>query len=171
MTTSTVAHSVPGRMRVRVMGTQAERRKAVRAAERELGDRAEVQSDERTGSLLITYPPEELDPATIVDLLREADSTFAALVPPSLEEAVRRPISTVAQGIENRFTSANRSVLDATAGHVDLRVLFPIALSGLAMRQLAREGVGLRSVPWYVLAYYAFDSYVKLHVTNVRDQR
>ena len=36
----------------------------------------------------------------------------------------------------------------------------------LAMRQLIAKGWQLELIPWYVLAWYAFDSFIKLHSTN-----
>lgn len=115
----------------------------------------------------MTYDPDELDAEALIGLLREADAAFADLEPPLLSEVIARPASAAALGVYHRFSHANRSVFSATQGRIDLRMLFPVALAGLAVRQLFREGLGLRSAPWYVLAYYAFDSYVKLHAGDV----
>jgi hypothetical protein len=47
---------------------------------------------------------------------------------------------------------------------VDLRLLFPLGLSILAVRQLILKGLQIEAIPWYVLAWYAFDSFMKLNV-------
>ena len=167
MTTATVTHCVVGRLRVRVSGTPSERNRALAAAQRQLGSRAAVSTDSRTGSALFTYDPHELDSEALIGLLREADPAFGDLEPPLLPEVIARPASAAALGVYQRFDQANRSVFSATQGRIDLRMLFPVALAGLAVRQLFREGLGLRSAPWYVLAYYAFDSYVKLHAGDI----
>jgi hypothetical protein len=52
---------------------------------------------------------------------------------------------------------------------VDLRFLFPLSLSLLALRQLLVKGWQLELIPWYVLAWYAFDSFIKLHPTEIRE--
>ena len=154
-------------MRVRVSGTQAERNHALAAAQRRLGPRGSVSTDSRTGSALFMYDPDELDPEAVVDLLHEADEAFSHLVPPAFRADLDRPLSTAASQVYQRFSRANRSMMRATQGRLDLRMLFPVALAGLAVRQLTRQGLGLRTAPWYVLAYYAFDSYVKLHANDV----
>lgn len=127
-----------------------------------------MSTDSRTGSALIQYDPTELDPLAMLDLLREADNAFATVQLPAHPIIRGTSVSSVAHTVENRFRSANASVSRATQGHVDLRVLFPIALGGLAVRQVTRQGLGLRNAPWYVLAYYAFDSFVKLHGDGTR---
>lgn len=155
-------------MRVRVGGSLARRQSALTAAQRYLQQRAKVTTDARTGSALITYDPDELDPAAMVSLLREAHEVFQAMAPPEVQQAVYGSTSGVAAQVQSRFGRANRSMLRATQGHLDLRALLPITLGGLALRQLVRQGLRVEDAPWYVLAYYAFDSFVKLHADNSR---
>lgn len=161
--TVTITHSVPGRMRVRVRGQRAEKGEALSALRDQVGDVGDVTTDARTGSALITYDPTACDPAAIVELLRQAHSAFRSLTPPRMQGGVDRSASTVAREVQTRAGKANAAVLQATQGRLDLRILFPLTLGGLALRQLVRQGVDFRDAPWYVLAYYAFDSYIKLH--------
>jgi hypothetical protein len=58
----------------------------------------------------------------------------------------------------------------ATAGSVDLRFLFPLLLSLLALRQIFTKSPGLKTSHWYVLAWYAFDSFMKLNNTKESPQ-
>ncbi|MBV9100365.1 MAG: hypothetical protein JOZ46_12530 [Candidatus Dormibacteraeota bacterium] len=169
MSDAEVTHSAAGRMRVRVAGTRADRTRALRAAHDQLRDRASVSTNARTGSALIAYDPAELDAAAVVAMLREADHMFRRLEPPAVRRRVDGPGSQVAHRLQGVLGGANRSVYAATQGGVDLRVLVPAAFAGLALRQLVRQGVRVRDAPWYVLAYYAFDSYMKLHDPNVRE--
>ena len=163
MTAAAITHSVPGRMRLRVSGTLPERRTALEALDRRLAGEGDLSTNWRIGSALFTYDPDRLDIDDVVALVRESGQVFRAVVPPSTRRALQRPVSEAAQQVRGRFAGANRTVLDATDGRIDLRMLFPVALAGLAVRQLLRQRSPITDAPWYVLAYYAFDSFVKLH--------
>lgn len=66
-------------------------------------------------------------------------------------------------GISFTESALNQQV-PITNSAVDLRLLFPLGLSILALRQLILKGVQLEAIPWYVLAWYAFDSFMKLNM-------
>jgi hypothetical protein len=71
--------------------------------------------------------------------------------------------SALAQTILNRITDLDTRIREATQGTVDARSLMPILLGGFALRQLVVKGLQLDDVPWYVLAWYSFDSFMKFH--------
>lgn len=167
MSDAAVTHSIAGRMRVRVEGSRAERTRALRALREHLGDRTEVSVSPRTGSALITYDPSEMQVTTILTLLREADHVFDRLQTPAIQH-IEGSSSAVGRRLQSGLGAANRSVYVATAGTFDLRVMVPAAFAGLALRQVVSQGLRVRDAPWYLLAYYAFDSYMKLHDPNVR---
>ncbi|UZQ54483.1 DUF5132 domain-containing protein [Trichothermofontia sichuanensis B231] len=52
-----------------------------------------------------------------------------------------------------------------TRGWVDLKTLVPLGLGAIALRQLLTKGLQLDAIPWYVLLWYAFDSFVILNRT------
>jgi Protein of unknown function (DUF5132) len=79
---------------------------------------------------------------------------------------VKQENSAVAEGLINVVSSLNEQVKEATQGVVDLRLLLPFGLSTLALRQLLIKGLQIEEIPWYVLAWYAFDSFTKLHETD-----
>jgi len=163
---ATISHSVPGRLRVRVEAASTAQRDDVLAAITAIGSRPgidQVRADRRTGSALVTFDPDEMSIEDAVALLRSAHAALRALPSPALVSSIDAGISDAAAVIRRGVGTADSSVLRATRGAVDLRVLVPIGLAGLSARQLARYGIGLKTIPWYVLAYYAFDSFVKLH--------
>ncbi len=163
---ATISHSVPGRLRVRVQATSVGERDEVLDAVASLGRTPgvrQVRTDHRTGSALVTYDPDELELDALVGLLRGAHAALRALAPPSVVSSLDAGISETASVIRSGVRVADGSVMRATRGVVDLRVLVPIGLAGLSASQLVRNGIGLKTIPWYVLAYYAFDSFVKLH--------
>lgn len=65
--------------------------------------------------------------------------------------------------IINTFTEFNTQVRKQTNGVADLRLLVPLGLSAIALRQLLTKGLQIEEMPWYVLAWYAFDSFIKLN--------
>lgn len=131
----------------------------------------EVRTDARTGSALITYDPEVLDMPSAIGLIRKAHEAFVDVAPPRLQTALDSSVSRAGGTIRERFSAADGRVRKATHGTVDLRALMPIGLAGLSLRQLVRQGPGVSSVPWYVFAYYSFDSFIKLHSGTSRGAR
>jgi hypothetical protein len=70
-------------------------------------------------------------------------------------------------GINNVTSTLNEQIGQITNGVVDLRLLVPVGLGALALRQLLDKGLEIEEIPWYTLAWYAFDSFLKL---NNRDE-
>jgi hypothetical protein len=166
---ASISHATSGRLRIRVRGHPEEVDRILdRIAERAGAhpDVAGVRTDARTGSALVTWDPQRLDLATVVDLCRTAHAALQDLVAPVIQEAVDEPVSQAAERLIDRLTTANRGVMRATGGRADLRFLLPTTFAVASIRQLLRTGPAFPSIPWYVLAYYAFDSFIKLHGTG-----
>jgi hypothetical protein len=68
-----------------------------------------------------------------------------------------------ATGVLDALTDLDHRVSQLTGGKVDLKLLVPIGLGLLAIRQIWLNGLGLGVVPGYVLLWYTFDSFYKLH--------
>jgi len=60
-------------------------------------------------------------------------------------------------------TSLDTQTRSLTRGWLDLKTLVPLALGAIALRQLLTKGLQLDAIPWYVLLWYAFDSFVILN--------
>ncbi len=71
--------------------------------------------------------------------------------------------SSVAQDFVNVMSDLNADVDRMTNGVVDLRLLVPLSLSLFAIRQLLKQGWQFAEIPWYILAWFAFYSFVKLN--------
>lgn len=164
-----IVHATSSRLRLRVEGDPDE---VGRVLESVAGRAAEhpaittVRTDPRTGSALLTWDPDEFDIEAATELCRKAHEALRQVVPPRIVGVVERPFSGAATRLVTRLSEANRSVHDASAGRVDLRFLVPAGFAALSIRQLLRTGPRLATMPWYALAYYAFDSFVKLHGTD-----
>jgi len=72
----------------------------------------------------------------------------------------------VAYELTDAIADLNRRLGLATNGLINLRVLVPVGFGSLAVVQLLRRGLEIGAAPWYVLAYAAFDSFVKLHYSR-----
>ena len=75
-----------------------------------------------------------------------------------------------AAGAETSATSLTDAVADLdshlglrTKGILNLKLLVPLGFGALAVLQIARQGLQIGSAPWYLLAYFAFESYARLN--------
>ncbi len=73
------------------------------------------------------------------------------------------PTSEVAEEMLEAVRELNVQLEWLTNGYVDLRLLMPLGLGTLALGQLITQGPKLEEIPWYNLAWYAFDSFNKLN--------
>jgi Protein of unknown function (DUF5132) len=71
--------------------------------------------------------------------------------------------SQVTKDLMNLMSDLNADVGRMTDGVADLRLLVPLALGVLAMRQLLEQGLDFEDIPWYTLAWYAFDAFIKFN--------
>ncbi len=69
-------------------------------------------------------------------------------------------LTTELQTIATTLDTQTRSL---TRGWVDLKTVIPLGLGAIALRQLLTKGFQLEDIPWYVLAWYAFDSFMILN--------
>jgi hypothetical protein len=171
---ASIPHAVPGRLRVKVQGRQSEVRDVLRAVRESLSGQPGIRSvtaEPRTGSALVVFDPEELDLQSAVALVQKAHEALAEVLPPSLQAKADEEVSVVAAALTHKLSRLDRTVYRATHGVLDLRMVVPISLAGLSARQLIRYGVRFRSVPWYTLAYYSFDTFIKLHISPPRGDR
>jgi hypothetical protein len=164
-----VVHAATGRLRIRVTGGSDEVRDVLESVDRATATSpVMVYTNLRTRSALVAWDASEVQPEQALDLVRGAHAALRELsLPDRHRHADGR--SRVADVIEQRLGTANRRVHRATDGSVDLRMLVPLSLAALAVRQLFRAGPRLANAPWYVLAYYAFDVFYKLHHTPPGD--
>ncbi len=150
--------AVPGRVRLKVFAgrRRLDELERVRAALYALPGVSAVQASTRTGSVLVRHEPA----STGIDDLRTALGALGlALVDPkSSPRAQMTPTRRVL-----KTADAANSRLGRRLSGSDLRLLFPAALGLLSLRQAARDAPGLAQAPWYVLAWYAFDGFLKLN--------
>ena len=147
-----VASAVPGRVRLQV---DPSRRAALADLAEELGTWPQVtgvELRERSASIVLRFAPEHLPAVSDglvglgVDLRR--GSTAGSPSPPEVIAAAA--------------SAGNRAVGQRLAG-TDLRTLVPLGLGLLAARRAMRGDDRLADAPWYVLAWYATETFWKFH--------
>ncbi|QIZ71106.1 HMA2 domain-containing protein [Oxynema aestuarii] len=153
----------PGRIRLRVESFYRNRDTLEAIATRLRAGLAvdRLRSNMQTGSLTIFYPSESLSVAEAI--VRLEDLGFPCITPPRHPPGDR---SQAADEIVDVMTVFNSKVKQMSEGTVDLRFLVPLSFTLLALRQLTLKGWQLDVIPWYVLAWYGFDSFIKLHYSN-----
>jgi len=75
--------------------------------------------------------------------------------------------SAVAKDLLNLMSDFNADVYNMTNGSADLHLILPLGIGSLAIIQLIKQGFKFDEIPWYILAWFAFDSFIKL---NAKDE-
>ncbi len=151
-----IVSNTPGRLRLRVALSHrqtGEMQRIANALEAQPHIN-QVRTNIHHGSIAINHDAKDDTLKNVVATLTDLGVIFADITEGNSEAAV---------GITNAVVNFNKRVELATKGEIDLRVIFPLGLSILAVRQLLAKGLQFEIIPWYVLAWYAFDSFIKLH--------
>jgi hypothetical protein len=152
-----VVSDTPGRVRVRVAHQYREQEimAQITSAFKGLFPQIDqVRSNHQTGSITIYYSD---DSGSFVEALTTLQDLGIVVTD------VPKGTSQASVTVTNAIARLNQKFHQATGGSVDLRFLFPFLLSVLAVRQILSKSPGLKTSPWYVLAWYAFDSFMKLN--------
>jgi hypothetical protein len=132
---------------------------------------ASVDTNTRTGSVLVHYDRHTISKDDLFAMLHDVGVAARGLlgaeeIPEDLGGDVGgdvAPHSSTATGVMDGLTDLDRRISEATGGKLDLKLLVPAGLGLLALRQVLTAGLGLAEVPGYVLLWYTFDSFYKLH--------
>jgi hypothetical protein len=159
-----IVSSTPGRTRVRVSEKRRTMEEMGRLAERlkERLNAIDAQINVQTGSIVLQHPQNGLE--EVCSVLKDLGVILTGLTDTGVVWAGGR--TRAASEITGAVYRLNHWFGLATNGIVNLQLLVPFGLGALALRQLLRYGWQIESAPWYVLAYAAFDSFIKLHYTR-----
>lgn len=161
----TLVSALPGRVRIRLDRTARSPESIRELAELLAGlvGVREVQVNPATGSYLVFYDPEAVD---ITQLYVAAQAAKFNFVLPGIspEGAPQGDVSELARAVNSYFGQLDRILSGFTGGKLDAKVLAPMALGAVAVRQLFVQGASLSSAPWYVLLWYSFDLFTKFNL-------
>lgn len=163
-----VSHA-PGRVRIRL---QREHRDATALAQiaQNLGAQAgvtAVATNARTGSVLLAFDHYHVSHADVAAMLYDAgivarDLLDAEEIPEDLGQDEPNHSAT-ATGLMDALGDLDARLARLTGGRIDLKLAVPLGLALLAARQISTVGLGLGQMPGYILLWYAFDAFHKLH--------
>lgn len=164
-----IVSQAPGRMRVRLHRGHRDPSELARIEGRLVrrdGIQA-VATNTRTGSVLVHYDRRALSKDDLVAMLYDVGvAAREVLGAEDVPEDLGRepaPHSAPAIGLMDALSDLDQRVSRLTGGKLDVKVLVPAGLGLLALRQILSTGLGLADVPGYVLLWYTFDSFYKLH--------
>lgn len=160
-----VVSSTPSRTRVKVSQKRRnseEMARIVNALKIHL-EVHDVRTNIQTGSIVVHHAHKDNSLDEISAILQDLGIILSTTTATELPFSQGK--SEVAADLTSAVSDLNERVGQATNGVVDLRLLVPVGLAALAVRELSRTGWEFETAPWYVLAWYSFDSFIKLHYT------
>lgn len=161
-----VISQTPGRIRMRVAHSHRQKHKMepIAKALQEQTEIHQVKTNLHSGSITIFHWPETSTFEDMRRILLDLGFIFFDVAEESL--LVSGGHSSASAGITRVATDLNQRVKRLTQETVDLRFMIPFSFGILALRQLVIKGWQFNLIPWYVLAWYAFDSFLKLNQTD-----
>lgn len=163
-----IVSASPGRVRLRIHREHRDP-KLAQQIQQSVASRpgiTRVDVNHRTGSVAVCYDHHLVSPEGLLEIIHDVGVVVVEAMgeTPELESLEGHPTrSSVASNISTSIDRLDKRLAQATGRTVDLRLLFPIGLFALGVRQVFVDGFGLTQVPGYVLLWYAFDAFWKLH--------
>ncbi len=157
---TTIVSSTPKRTRIRLSRKRRNPEEMARLAEI-LNDCSKVRcvsTNLYTGSLVVYHEHDGLQ--DIEEKLKDIGVILANAVDLGIPGEGG---TESAYSLADAVSDLDRRLGLATNGFLNLRLLVPLGFGVMAFFQLMRRGLQLEAAPWYVLAFAAVDSYIKLH--------
>ena len=158
-----VAHSSPGRLRLRLSWMRGAAQEAAPLADHLASLNGMIEAAVRpwTGSVLCQYDPDRLDESRIVTAVQRQTRVAVIVrrgeeIPPAALESASSdaPASSLARAVAQSFAAINQQVLTVTDGRLDLGILTSLGFmtAGAAEVVVTRQ---LPAPPWFNLAWWA----------------
>jgi len=110
-----------------------------------------VQANLNTGTIIVHHKEEALE--DITSRLQDMGVILMAAA----------GVETSAMSLADAVSDLEKHLSLEARGLLNLKLLVPLGFGALAVLQLTRQGLQIGSAPWYLLAYFAFESYIKLN--------
>ncbi|HWU89256.1 MAG TPA: hypothetical protein VN253_18445 [Kofleriaceae bacterium] len=165
-----IAHALPGRTRLRCPALRAERAHAGRVADAlaAMPGVREVKVRPFTGSILVDHDA-SITGAALVDVAQRVlacDRVLAHGERPPVQGAVPK-LSKIAKLAAAAFREADRDVLRASEGSLDLGTLTTLAFLGAGAAQLAFDRE-MDLPPWFNLAWWGYRTFMTNEQAEIR---
>lgn len=168
-----VASHVPGRLRLKLhpQGRDQAAMDDLQTQLQSLPGIDDVRLNPAAGSVTVHYDRTHHSMAGILGFLEDLDVVVDSIAHlPSLENGTT---VTESHGTAPAFITAindlNQRLRKTTGLPIDLKQLLPLAFAGAGFWSIARRGLMIDRVPGWLLLWFAFDIFVKLH--SERDNR
>ncbi len=154
--TQIISHT-PKRTRIRVSSKRRNPKEMARLVKAlEASPKVDsVQTNLHAGTIVVYHKEEALS-----DIKSEMKSLGVILL-------AATGVETSAKSLTDAVSDLDGHLRSATKGLLNLKLLVPVGFGALAVLQLARRGFEITGAPWYLLAYFAFESFNRLNSPEV----
>jgi Heavy metal associated domain 2 len=161
-----VTSHIPGRMRVR-LHKESRQTSVLHHLQHKLTERPgidEVRVNETAGSLTVHYDAQRYPGSSLSDVLQDLEVILGTVLDAPLiaEPTVGPGQSQAAMSLATALDDLDHRISAVTGRSLNLRVLFPLGLAGIGIRQILKNGLMLETAPGWLLLWLAFDAFVKL---------
>ena len=167
---SVVSHT-PGRMRVRVSRKDPAVMARLRSHLEAIDGVSRVETNPATGSLLVHYDRRRFTGDDMLAIIRDVGAITVDLAGDGGDAVADGGRSVIADSIIAAAQDLDARIGAQTGWMVNLRVLLPLALAAAGVRAaIAQGGLGLTSVPPFLLLWFALDSFISLRANARTDE-
>lgn len=165
-----ILSQTPNRIRLRVFPSpQRTERIKLLVADLETQSAVDrVRSNFHSGTITIFHHSRSFDSVNLLETLANLGLIITNTPPNSSQLTSQSSIA--AASVTQVTKGLNQYIRQTSRGLFDLGFLVPLSFALLAWRQLSQKGWQFEMIPWYVLAWYAFDSFIKLQGINVSSE-
>ena len=160
-----IASSTPGRLRLRMYNpkSQPELIQRVKAYLHNRPGIQRVDTNRTTGSVTIQYDSAIHSHHSLLAMLYDIGVIMHDIMTGGKSIPPDNGTCSASIQITNAIRDMDRRVFQLTGGKIDLKLIVPLFMGALGIRQILREGLGISHVPGYVLLWYAADAFYRLH--------
>ena len=148
-----IVSNTPRRTRIRLSRKRRNREEMTRLARalEEFPSVSRVDTNLQTGTIVVHHEKESLE-----DIQSKLQDLGIILAAATGVELPGKSLTDAISDLESRLGFSTEQILS-------LKLLVPLGFGALALVQLARRGFQIESAPWYMLAYFAFESFARLN--------
>lgn len=163
-----IISSIPGRTRFKLPASSRNQEEMARIANgiKQHPEVDDVEYNVRTGSILVHHDTKHNTLDNIKDIMQDLCVAFLDVT--EAAELVRLPHGKESESSESSLSDVlcdlNDQVYRATNGMIDLRLILPLGLAALGALQFINYGWQFEIIPWYLLIYFAVDTFIRLNL-------
>ncbi|MEW5803412.1 MAG: HMA2 domain-containing protein [bacterium] len=160
-----IASSTPGRLRLRMYhpGRHPEFLQRVKTYLTDRPGIHRVDANHTTGSITIRYDTDTHSYDSLITLLHDMGVILRDVMSGGEWSLLDTGQCTAAAQMSRVISDLDNRIFQLTGGKVNLKLIIPLTMGAIGIRQIIRHGLGISQVPGYVLVWYAVDAFFRLH--------